>query len=95
MQAATILARRWHGHTPWPRLFWRDLLAIGTFANLLFGFVALMLLAQRVNTAWGMALHLLLLPCNLFLVACVWRHPDSRLAARAVASGWLLFTFLL
>ena len=95
MDATASLARRWHGHTPWPRLFWRDLLAIGTFANLLLADVALLLLAKRMDTAWGLALHLLVLPCNLFLVACVWRHPHSRTAAKAVAVGWLLLMFLL
>ena len=85
---------RWHGHTPLVHLFWRDLLAWGSLFNGLMVFVGLMLYAKRVDpvVAWGV--HLLALPVNLFLVACVWRHPAARAWIKGVAAAWLALTLV-
>lgn len=89
-----FVAERWLGHTPLRQLFWRDLLGAGTFVNLLFGFSALILLAKRADATWGLILHLLPLPYNLFLVSCVWRHVDTKFAIRVAAVVWLLATLM-
>lgn len=87
-----FVAERWLGHTPLRQLFWRDLLGVGTLVNLLFGFSALILLAKRADATWGLILHQLPLPCNLFLVSCVWRHVDTKFAIRVAAVVWLMAT---
>ena len=88
----TYVANRWHGHTPVWRLFWRDLLGVGTLVNMVFVFVRLLLYAKRADPTWAMAVHLAPLPFNLFLVGAVWRHHAAPPWAKATALGWLGLT---
>lgn len=85
---------RWHGRIPLPQLFWRDMLGVGTVLNLLFLFLTLMLYAQRADPLLAMAVHLTILPINVFLVASVWRHHKAHSGFRAAAALWLGMTFL-
>lgn len=85
-----FVAERWQGKTSLRQLFWRDLLGVGTFVNLLFGFTALILLAKRADASWSLILHTLTLPYNLFLVSCVWRHVGVSVIAKVVSATWLL-----
>ena len=88
------LSARWHGHTPVARLFWRDLLGLGTLVNLVFVFAALLLYAKRADPALAFAVHLVPMPLNLFLVGAVWRHPAAAAWAKGVALLWLALTWL-
>ena len=40
-----FFVRRWRGLVPLSVLFWRDMLAVGTFVNVLAAFAGLMLVA--------------------------------------------------
>ena len=80
---------------PFARLFWRDMLLVGSAINLGFGFLALMLLAQGVATATAIALHFAPLPYNLFLFAALWRRPGRPLWLSASAVLWLLLATLI
>ncbi len=85
-----FLGRRWHGHLPLPRLLWREMLGWGTAVNLAFSALALGLLAAGVSAGVAVAVHFAPLPWNLFIVAAVWRHAQSRAFSRALAAVWLL-----
>jgi hypothetical protein len=85
-----FFAARWHGDLPIRRLFWWDMLATATFLNLVFVFVALILLAKRLDPALSMAVIWLPVPYNLFLVSCLWRHPETTFIIRGVAVAWVL-----
>ena len=85
-------ARRWHAQVAWQTLFWRDMLMVGTVANLVMGFMSLVLLAQRVDTGWSLGLHFALLPYNLFLLVAVWRWPDMPQKWKWVATVWFTAT---
>ena len=49
--ARGFFAQRWRGQVPLRRLFWRDIVLIGSLINLAATFLALMLAAQGVATA--------------------------------------------
>lgn len=38
---ASYLHVRWHSHTPFPRLLWRDMWGVGTVVNAVFVFITL------------------------------------------------------
>lgn len=84
-----FFAPRWRGQVALRRLFWWDLLAVGTLLNAGFAVFALILLTQGLAGGAWFALQALILPYNLFLVATVWRHPQTSTAARSVALTWL------
>ena len=44
----SFFARRWRGQIAWQRLFWRDMLAVGTVVNVVATFAALMMASQGV-----------------------------------------------
>lgn len=89
------MSDRWLGRTALDRLFWLELLGYGSVINLAFGFAGLLLLAHRVAITWSLTLHALVWPANLFLVACVWRHPRARTGHRVVAALWLAFMLVI
>lgn len=90
-----FLKSRWRGDVALPRLFWRDMLGLGTLLNLLATFVALMMAAQGVKGAVAVAVHFAPLPWNLFLAACVLRHASARRVHRVVAMAWLALTLVI
>lgn len=71
-------------------LLWRDLLLVGTLVNLLLTGAGLAVFAITDQIGWPMALHFAPLPWNLFLVACVWRLPQTRATTRPIAVAWLI-----
>lgn len=87
-------ASRWHAQVAWHTLFWRDMLMVGTVANITLGFLSLVLVSQRVDAAWAVGVHFALLPYNLFLVAAVWRWPALPSKWKWAAGIWLLVTLV-
>ena len=85
-----FFACRWHAQMAWQTLFWRDMLMVGSVANLLLGFASLVMVAQRVEANWAVAVHFALLPYNLFLAASIWRWPGLHAKWKWAASAWLL-----
>lgn len=83
---------RWQAQVPWRTFFWRDLVLVGTLANALMGFLALILLSQGADVVWAVAAHFALLPYNLFLVAAVWRWPGVSRPWKWAASVWFVAT---
>jgi hypothetical protein len=92
---SSFFTHRWQGNVPVRRLFWLDMLGTGTVVNLLFGFVALILLAKKTDPVWSMAVHWLAMPYNLFMVGALWRHRDAGRLHRTVGSAWLMVCVLI
>ena len=63
-----FIARRWRGDVPLRTVFWRDMLGVGTAVNVLFTFAALIAATQGGPSWVAVAIHLLPLPYNLFLL---------------------------
>jgi len=85
-----FFARRWRGRVAWRKLFWRDMLAVGTVLNLAASFGALALLALGAPGAVAVALHFAPLPYNLFLLLALWRLPQRPAPVVAAALAWLV-----
>jgi hypothetical protein len=75
---------RWMGEVPLGRLFWRDMIVVGTAINIAATFASLGLLAAKAPLWVALAVHFGPLPYNLFLAFAVWRTADRR-------GGWAGF----
>ena len=85
-----FITQRWQGRVAWERLFWRDLLIVGTSLNLLMTGLALALLSQDVAIQWVLLAHLLPLPYNLFIVSAIGSAPQRPALVLAVSVAWLV-----
>ena len=85
----SFFARRWRGQIAWQRLFWRDMLAVGTVLNHAASFGALALLALGAPGAVAVALHFAPVPYNLFLFLALWRLTRRPTPVVAAALAWL------
>lgn len=86
----SFFARCWRGQIAWQRLFWRDMLAVGTVLNLAASFGALALLAMGAPGAVAVALHFAPMPYNLFLCLALWRLAQRPAPVAAAALAWLV-----
>lgn len=89
------LARRWRGEVALRRLFWRDMLGVGTVVNLFASFAALMVLAAGGPTSLAVGLHFAPVPWNVFLFLALWRRPGRPPLMAAAGAGWLVLVTLL
>lgn len=85
-----FFSARWRGEVPWARIFWRDMLGIGTAVNLAATFVALIAAIKGAATAIVALLHFAPLPYNFFLFAALLRAPQRPPLATAVGALWLV-----
>ena len=83
-----FFSRRWRGDVPLSRVFWGDMLGVGTFINLLASVIALILAARGVDLWIAAALHFSPLAYNLFLCMSIWRSPQRRAWMSASAFIW-------
>jgi hypothetical protein len=79
----SFFASRWRGEAPLDRLFWRDMVLVGTLLNLFTTAAAIVLLGLKAPLAAVLAVHFLPLPYNIFLFAAVWRTADAAGNAKA------------
>lgn len=88
---------RWMGVAPLDRLFWRDMLLVGTALSLASSALALILLGLKLPLWLVLAVHFLPVPYNIFLAIAVWRTAEksSGLKAQLMMLGsalWLIAT---
>jgi hypothetical protein len=86
----TFITQRWQGRIGWRRLFWRDLLVVGTSLNLLMTGLALALLSQDVAIPWVLLAHLFPLPYNLLIVSSIWSAPQRPKIVLVASLCWLV-----
>jgi hypothetical protein len=88
-RSESFFARRWRGEVPMHTVLWRDMVGVGTTANVLATFVALLAASQGASSWVAAAIHFAPLPYNIFLFAAVGRaSPRSRIAT-VLALVWL------
>lgn len=94
-----FLASRWRGDVPFERLFWVDMLVVGTLVNLAAAALSLILFRLDAPAAAAIAVFFSPLPYNLFLFAAAWRAAErarsSWALARLGAIAWLVFATLI
>jgi hypothetical protein len=90
---------RWQGAVSLDRLFWRDLVFVGTAISATSSAVALILLSLKMPLAVVLAMHFAPVPYNLFLTLAVWRTVEKLPGIKAWmmtlgASLWLILTLV-
>ena len=70
-------------------VFWRDMLGMGTTANVLATFAALMVASQGASSWFAAGIHFAPLPYNVFLFAAVERAAPRSHTAVMLALVWL------
>ena len=89
----------WRGELPLARVFWNDMLVVGTLVNILFLLAAVLLFVA--GAPWlGFAVHLLPIPYNFVVATGVSRSaerepPEWRWLARAIAVFWFIACILI
>ncbi|RUU52023.1 hypothetical protein, partial [Mesorhizobium sp. M2C.T.Ca.TU.002.02.1.1] len=68
---------RWRGKAPLDRLFWRDMLLVGTLISVASSALALILLGLKLPLGLVLAVHFLPVPYNIFLTIAVWRTAEK------------------
>lgn len=99
-ETAGFLAARWRGRVPLARLFWRDMVLVGSAINAATTIAALAVLGLKAPTAAALAFHFAPLPYNLFLFLAVWRTAEKKTLATAWiaqlgAAAWLIAATML
>ena len=92
--ADNFFARRWRGQVPMRRLLWRDTLLVASFINLGASVLALAVLALDGPALAALAVHLLPLPYNFFLLLAVTRAPDRSTLTELLAMLWFVAMLL-
>lgn len=95
-----FFTQRWRRRVPLARLFWRDMVAVGTAINIACGLASLLLLALKADFILAMLIFFAPMPYNIFLTACVWRTADlvsdgKASFARTGAALWLIAATLI
>ncbi|TIX27118.1 hypothetical protein [Mesorhizobium sp.] len=88
---------RWQGQVPLDRLFWRDLVLLGTALNVASLVAAIVLLGLKLPLTLVLAVHFAVVPYNIFLTFAVWRTTEKARGAKASlmtlgATLWLILT---
>jgi hypothetical protein len=88
---------RWHGAVSLDRLFWRDMIVVGTAINIASSVAALIMLGLKLPLAPVLAVHFSPVPYNIFLTLAVWRTAEKAGGAKASAmmlgsALWLILT---
>ncbi|MGX5843357.1 hypothetical protein ACWGTI_21780 [Mesorhizobium sp. ArgA1] len=81
--AAAFFRSRWQGEVPLDRLFWRDLVVVGTAINIASSALALILLGLKLPLGLVLAVHFAPVPYNLFLTFAVWRTTEKLTGTKA------------
>ncbi|UVK39997.1 hypothetical protein LHFGNBLO_001419 [Mesorhizobium sp. AR10] len=94
-RAAGFFRARWQGAVPLDRLFWHDLVLVGTAINISASVVALILLGLKLPLGVALAVHFAPVPYNIFLTLAVWRTTEKVRGAKATlmtlgATLWLI-----
>jgi hypothetical protein len=83
--AITYARRLWRGEIPLVRVFWTDMIVIGSLVNIVGTAAAMLLFVSGAPVALGVIVHFAPVPYNILLFLAVWQS-----AARQV-SRWSFF----
>jgi hypothetical protein len=89
------MTRLWHGEEPLARAFWEYAMLYGTLLNAATTVATFAALAANLPVLIALALHLLPVPYNVFVVIAVWRSarrysgpPQWATLARVGVVAW-------
>jgi hypothetical protein len=95
--SADFFRSRWLGQVPLDRLFWRDMMLVGTMISMASSALALVLLGLKMPLGLVLAVHFAPVPYTIFLTISVWRTAEKSGGARASltmlgSALWLIAT---
>jgi hypothetical protein len=97
--AGSFFRSRWLGQVPIDRLFWRDMLLVGTGISIASSVVALILLGLKMPLGLVLAVHFAPVPYNIFLTIAVWRTAEKSGAKASLmllgSALWLIATVVI
>ena len=97
--AGSFFRSRWLGQVPIDRLFWRDMLLVGTGISIASSVVALILLGLKIPLGLVLAVHFAPVPYNIFLTIAVWRTAEKSGAKASLmllgSALWLIATVVI
>ncbi len=88
-QAAGYFGSRWRGEANLNKLYWRDMMIVGSVINLFTGFIALVIAAQGGDLWVAAMVHFATLPYSVFLVLSLWRT-----LGRSAVMAWTSLVWL-
>jgi hypothetical protein len=85
---------RWSGQVPLAKVFWNDMVMVGTIVNVITTLLAMLLFIADASIILVVMTFFSPLPFNIFWVVAVWRSADSATGtkacvARTAALAWL------
>jgi hypothetical protein len=91
----TYIRDLWRGGLPLSRVFWTDMIVVGSLVNVAAALVSLLLFAAGAPVWLGVGVYFAPLPYNALLFLAVWRsaaHAASHwsFAAQAAAMAWFV-----
>ena len=93
---ADFFRSRWLGEVPLDRLFWRDMMLVGTGISIASSAAALILLGLKMPLGLVLAVHFSPVPYNIFLTVAVWRTAETSGAKASLmmlgSALWLIAT---
>ena len=97
---ADFFRSRWLGQVPLDRLFWRDMVLVGTAISIASSVAALILLGLKMPLGLVLAVHFAPVPYAIFLMSAVWRTAEKIGGAKASmmrlgAALWLIATIVI
>ncbi|QKD01309.1 hypothetical protein [Mesorhizobium loti] len=95
--SADFFRSRWLGQVPLDRLFWRDMLLVGTMISMASSALALVLLGLKMPLGLVLAAPFAPVPYTIFLTISVWRTAEKSGGAKASlmmlgSALWLIAT---
>ena len=93
----SFFGSRWQGLVPLDRLFWRDMVVVGTVISIASSVLALILLGLKLPLWLVLVVHFAPVPYNIFLTFAVWRTAEKAGGAKASlmmlgSALWLIAT---
>jgi len=94
------IRKLWRGELPLARVFWTDMVAIGTLVNILAMVAALLLFVSGAPITLGVVVHFSPIPYNLLLFFAVWQAASREatqwsFAAQVGALIWFIAAFVI
>lgn len=94
-QLAGYFRSLWRGEFPLARVFWTDMIIIGSMVNLLVSAAAMLLFVSGVPILFGVIVHFAPVPYNVVLFLAVWQAAAREMsvwsfAAQVAGLIWLI-----
>lgn len=98
-RVAAYVRSLWRGERPLARVFWSDMIVVGSLVNILATAAAMLLFVAGAPIAFGVAVHFAPIAYNVLLFLAVWqsaaRQPSLwSFPAQAAALVWLIIVIM-